>query len=475
MQFSSYTLLVVESGVTARAIENCEIPGLEVLPTFGYAWLPERDSNTGKLKAKANPDQSDFRKALKSKAQFANRIILATDSDPSGEFIAQSIYRFLGKDEKICSGNLGTVSPSGVQLLLDSAVPVNQDKASSLERYFRSRNMLVDAVRSAFGQRYSFEEIIALGCVLTQKEFIDFTDETCSLSLKPISPVAREESTRLNTKPAQSDKSIKSNVLYPVINFPVSTAFLPVSENGSYAESQEALNRLFSFFDPEIGSGLISYPRTVATGYYEGTWNRLSSELQKRAGAEGVLTPALRRIISTDEEHEALHVVNSEIEPFDLRPFLKKEALGLYRKLYRNTISSLKYPAGIPLEQLVVCESGNLFYSCDGSVLPGSAVLRPVTTVQQVMQMMLDSGWIKASRIGSAMDQLCRSDLFTVMNTPVNNITINIKQDANNTTAFALKLRSAAIHLKNVLNEDQSAFDNEFRTITQSLITSPQI
>jgi|GEM_PF-448730 len=475
MQLSSYTLLIVESGVTARAIESCEIPGLEVLPTFGYAWLPDRDPITGKLKARANPDQRDFRKALKSKAQFANKIILATDSDPSGEFIAQSIYRFLGKDEKICSGNLGTVSPSGVQLLLDSAVPVNQDRASSLERYFRSRIMLVDAVRSAFGQRYSFEEIIALGCVLTQKEFIDFSDETYSLSFKPIRPVALKAGTHLKTKPAQSDELIRGDVLYPSINHPVSTAFLPASVNGSYAKSQEALNRLFSFYDAELGSGLISYPRTVATGYYDETWNRLTTQLQQRAGAESVLTPSLRRVVSADVSHEALHVVNTSLEPHDLRPYLKRDLLDLYRELYRHTISSLKHPAGIPAKQILKCRDGNMFYPYDGSVPPKSAVLIPVTTVSEFMQMMLDTGWVKASRFGNTMDQLCRSELFRVMNKPVSHITINTQLNANNITRFALKLKSASEKLRNALKKDHASFEADFKAVQQEFMTSQKL
>lgn len=85
---SVYTLLIVESPVIARHIQQISPSSVYVLATGGFCWHPSYQAKKNTLKAVADPEKRSFRKELSEQAQWANRIIIATDSDPSGDFIA---------------------------------------------------------------------------------------------------------------------------------------------------------------------------------------------------------------------------------------------------------------------------------------------------------------------------------------------------------------------------------------------------
>jgi DNA topoisomerase IA len=64
---------------------------LKYLPTDGYLWKPRYNSDTETLTAIADPKKRKLRKELKSISDWAAKIIIATDKDPAGDFIAWSL------------------------------------------------------------------------------------------------------------------------------------------------------------------------------------------------------------------------------------------------------------------------------------------------------------------------------------------------------------------------------------------------
>lgn len=470
MKISSYTLLIVESGVIARAIQALQIPGLEVMATSGYAWLPRIHPETGRLIAKANPAQLDFRKELKNKAQFASRIIIASDSDPSGTFIQNSIFRFLNMDNRVFNANLTAIGVDSVNRMIELASPTSESTTSTLERYFRCQSTLSSAVKRKTGKKNGLAEMLALSSLMSVKQFATFVGVNSGKLYKSLAPVSCVNDEAINVSALVSNTpQLKDERFWRPIRKPVSTAFLNPSYSGSYAESQDTLNRLFSFYDIDLGCGLISYPRTLATGYYYDTWEKLTAQIQKIEGAEGVLTPALRSVHPAGYGHESIHVIDTNLEPSQLRPFLKRDLFGMYRTLYRLTMSAIRPPSEISPDFMLKSDSGAVFYPAEQSHLLDDSRLKPVLTTQQFMQKLLDSGWVKASSIGKTMDSISASNLFRLSSEPVASISLNMGEELNLFYEFSFKTGRVAERLKESLTLPQLQFESTLRECSHEL------
>ncbi|MCH8556219.1 MAG: hypothetical protein LAT84_00290 [Balneolia bacterium] len=470
MKLSSYTLLIVESGVIARAIRALEIPGLEVMATSGYAWFPQIHPETGRLVAKANPSQLDFRKELKNKAQYAIRIIIAADSDPSGKFIQNAIFRFLKKDDRVFTANLTAVGTDSVNRMIESASRISESQTTALERYFRCRGVLSDVVRKKVGSKYTLAEILAVSVLMSENHFTTFSGVNSGKLYSSLAPVCCEANEDIKASALVGNThQLKDQRFWLPIRKPASTAFLMPSAAGSYADSQDILNRLFGYFDPELGFGLISYPRTSANGYYHETWEKLSGQVQKTEGADAVLTPALRSIHPAAQGHESLHVTDTNLEPNQLRPFLRRDLFDMYRTLYRITMSSIRPPSETSAEYMLKSDSGATFFSPEQSEPLEDSVLKPILTTEQFMEALLDTFWVKASSIGKTMDRIAGSHLFCLSNDPVPNISLNTCNELNLLREFSFKTGQVAERLRESLELSKNEFGSTFRECSREL------
>lgn len=436
MRSSRYRLLIVESAVLARGLAALAMPGLEVLSTGGYAWLPQlQPDSSGRpmLKARANPEprQLAFRKALRSKSGLAAEIIIATDPDPSGAFIASCIAKFLKYDGRLRRGYLPRLSLAALQQLIETAAPLSketQNDVSSefLRRYFLMRQHLrSDALRQLSQLGFTLPpecDVIALMLALAHLQ----TKTTHHFSVSSakgdgiITHLQSLQPVPISDQPAQlSPIPSPTQSVFPPLAQPLSTAFLGEFEPSAlglatYDTLQQQLNNLF-MVQPETQAAAISYPRTAACAWTRESWEQLSAGFMRveNISAEKLRPNALRQIhvLKAGAGHQALHITDFTKTPYRMRRFLKPPALALYTRLYQATRDALSYPDALPAERMLQDAAGNRYFVNDSATarsrVEGIVSLKPFVPLSGLLQSLLDSGWVKASALGRTADALC--------------------------------------------------------------------
>lgn len=451
MKQSRYCLLIVESAVLARGISELNIPGLEVLSTGGYAWLPEIKTGTDgrpELRARANPEppQLAFRRELRSKASLAADIIIATDADPSGAFIASCISKFLKYDARLRRGYLTQLSASAVQQLLDTAAPVSNTAAPDtnadfLRRYFLMRQRLrTNSLRKLNQLGYALPpecDVIALMLAIDRlqaektRHFIVYGDGLPAY-IQSLESVQFYDSTMKLSPVSSVQKPV-----YPPPEQPLSTAFLGEFDPAdlkidSYDALQHQFNLLFSV-KTETAAAPVSYPRTASRAWTRETWDQLSSEfmLVENCGAEKLRPEAMRSVHTPKigNGHQALHITSFRNTPHQMRRFLKPPALALYSRLYESTWNALGYPEALPPGSLLQDKSGNRYRAIDDQITRALQAERltfePIIPLSDLLQSLLDSGWVKASSLGRTADALCAHPWLSFYTQPLPHLRLN--------------------------------------------------
>ncbi len=411
MRAVKYTLLIVESPTIMKSVEALQIPGLEVMNTNGYAWMPVADPKSGKLKARANPDSNKFRKDLKDKALLASSIIIATDSDPSGQFLAHAISAYLGRDERIGYGSLTSIDRESVERLTARPAHSLGHSPDTLARYFTARSLLQRYIAHQTGTDYGLAEVLTAGLLLNEANTVDFITDN-GHHYRSSDPLKCKWGDIFKTKPvpAGSDK------IWKPVSHPFSTAILPVIEDQRFEETQNSLNRLFTNIPDELDAPLISYPRTGLQGYYAQTWNRLCEQYITEKGADRIKPEAMQEHVKPADGHESLYATTIAVTPHDARPWLKKNELELYSLIHKATVSSLLSPDEV--------DSSSCF-SVNGRTLTpvedsdsGATQVKAIQSLSGFTQSLFDTGWMKPSGIGKVLDVLVRDGWIVIENGP---------------------------------------------------------
>ncbi len=324
MNIHSYTLLIVESSTIASWIRDLQLPWLEVLATDGYLWLPVYNPEKEKLSNKADPSGSKKRKKIKELSSWASRVIVAVDNDPSGDFIAWSLSRFLNIPN-IYRTTLHYLSPLSIQEQINFSTLIESDnlKAKLELRYlfnklWRNKWGMLDPVDSAL--------------------FV--------LADRPESQYYRDKENRLfkSTVTNMDDAPLDCTV-YPDgtdyhLSSPPST-FDVLQEMARYfnctqGENSEKLYRLFTLKTGSDPLHLISYPRTASNGYYPATWQKIESISEMKKWRHSLKPQNVREIISTQMPHESLRPVDMAEASSHLNRIIDDE----YRILYKIIIKS---------------------------------------------------------------------------------------------------------------------------------------
>ena len=138
---AEYTLLIVESPTLARRLKDLVPDSVYVISTGGFLWKPLFDRNSGRLKKKAIADKRPIRNQIREEAKHAVHIIVATDSDPSGDFIAWSLHKDL-KSSRIRQGQLTSLTRPAINKMLTEAETTDfRDLHRRLENRFRIKQL----------------------------------------------------------------------------------------------------------------------------------------------------------------------------------------------------------------------------------------------------------------------------------------------------------------------------------------------
>lgn len=407
MAASAYTLLIVESAFTARSIRSLNLPGLEVLSSGGYAWKPDYDPKTGRLKAKADPAFRPFRNELKKKAAWAISIVVAADSDPSGYFIAHTIRKAL-KDREVRFTHINLISKDDILKQIQNARKEPEYSEELLRRLFAIRQHFSSLIKTKSGRAASVADYVAMAILthpVVTKYWLDSYNEL-GISNKAVQIARLDEEIELHQPDNQEPffhgpppPSSLARVLEPL--------------DGSFSAGYESVTRLFSTLTENSGHTLISYPRTQAECYTESVWDMLTVHFTI-SDSDFTGLPTKMRKTCANPIHPSIYVTQPAVKPDDVRPLVKKRDYGTYKRIYEQTKAAVSIP-----EKLQQVTGTHIASGAQFSMRQKTNLAAPLFTCSDFMQCLLDTGWIKPSGLATTMDQLIRKDIIRIEQNPV--------------------------------------------------------
>jgi 5S rRNA maturation endonuclease (ribonuclease M5) len=395
---TSYTLLIVESPIIAKIIQELSPQSVYVIATEGYCWKPRYDADTNQLNAIADPTKASIRKEIKEQAEWANTIIVATDSDPSGDFIAWSIERFLSS-KQVKRGRLQSLSKSGVIAMLSE---LSEIESNPLETRLKNRFL----IKSEWFRQNKWPDIQLSGLISIfgkQRTYNHFIGENNQL-------FKSSESLRCS-----SDEFIRVSLNKESSHFthdlPLSTFdLIPIILNSglslNYTDAQQILQQLFESTLRDTGNSLISYPRTEARGFYTDTWEVMQTQHLK-SGFDLRLKPSfLRAIASPETPHESVHPIDLTSTPDSVSGELSSQIGTLYELIYMHTLKSIRIPEPLQHTYSNALLPDLFFYQKEKIDFNRSTIaLRPCITVDEIGIEMNNLGVLKPSGFGSSLDK----------------------------------------------------------------------
>jgi len=394
---SVYTLLIVESPVMASIIREIAPTSVYTIATGGYCWYPQYISAKNSLTARADPDKIEIRRELKEQAQWATNVIIATDSDPSGDFIAWSVARYL-KRSAIRRGVIQNLSKPGIIQMLDDVREVDIGFLES-----RLKNLFLIQTEWTRQKSLPEKELAGLAAVFgTPGEFTHFLDENNRL-FKSSSPVFCAPDEWI---PVNRSSENQYRIIEPLSTFNLIEKAVGQSITAEYNEAQVLLQRLYQTILPNSRQSLISYPRSSANTFYGQTWENFRSQFI-RASLPGELKPIfLQETAPIEEPHESIHPLNLAETPETVSGEMLKSLGDLYSLIYDHTLSSIKMP------EMLGCSYENdlhpeVYYYSDAEDTSDSQnlTLRPCLTVSDLGKKLFELGIIKPSNFGEKIDK----------------------------------------------------------------------
>lgn len=397
MSRSVYTLLIVESPVLANIIQNLAPQSVYVMATSGYCWNPVYDENRNELKTKADPDKIEIRRELKEQSKWASSVVIATDSDPSGDFIAWSVAKYL-KKTVIQRGILQHLSKNGIIEMLDDVREIDISLLGA-----RLKNLFL--IHSEWRKVKSLpsKELAGLASLFgTSGTFSHFLDDEDRL-FKSSVPVLCDYDEWIPVK--KSDET-QYKITEPLSTFDLLEDVVQKSLTPDYNEAQVQLQRLFQTVLPNSRESLISYPRTAANSFYGETWENFKGQFIKES-LHGDLKPLfLQESAAADQPHESIYPLNLAVKPDVVSGETLKIMADLYEIIYTHTLSSIKIPVSLHYFFENNLKPDVYFYSVNEIVNPQEQrSLRPCLTVSDLGKMLHQLGVAKPSNFGERMDE----------------------------------------------------------------------
>lgn len=414
MPGSGYTLLIVESPVIARIVQKLAPSYVYVLATGGYPWNPVYDSEKHRIKKIADPDRGAFRKELKNQAKWASRIIVATDNDPSGDFIAWSIASFVSP-RTVHRSYLKNLTRTGILKFLQDVQELQTDRLeTALQNRYLIQNMwyhhnnLPDyyaaALAAVFGSRL---------------HAIHFLDEQKNL-YKSSSPISCEpDNLFLLTK---ADNGTYWDVTYPVSTYETVEFLSSKKITRSFEDAQLLLRKLFETELSSTEEPLISYPRTQSTGFYSESWETIHSQFLQVNDSREFKPPFLRNSLSPDAAHESIHPLQLKIKPDHARKELHSDIAALYKWIYNRTLKAVSLPEVLKDVYLPQLLPDQYFYPIQPikeKETPDSFTVSPCMTISDLGKELAKTGTMKPSRFGTELDRWLLKKWVTVDGTIV--------------------------------------------------------
>ena len=397
MKGSVYTLLIVESPVLAQIIQKLSPPSVYVLATEGYCWKPRFDVEQQKLIAVADPAKRAIRKELKEQSQWANSVIVATDSDPAGDFIAWSIARFM-KANTVKRGRIHSLSKNGIISMLSDLQEIETDR---LETKLKNRYL----IKNEWYRNKQLPDYQLSGLISTFGEplpYSHFIDEN-GIRFRSSQPIKATPDEYIEVKSVNNGNHFP--IFHPLSTFDLISTAVSSGLALNFFDAQALLQQLFETTTDLSNRSLISYPRTDARAFYSETWENFQIQYLK-LGSEGRLKPTfLRDIAEPETPHESIHPLDFSTKPSDVKGELTSNIGDLYALIYDSTIKSITIPDTLnhsynnELRPDVYLYPQNNEFTTDSN-----HSIRPCNTVAELGYRLNEMGVLRPSEFGKSLD-----------------------------------------------------------------------
>lgn len=392
MTSNQYTLLIVESPIIADYITQLHIPWLEVMATGGFCWYPVFDPQKMSLGKKADPEKRTMRRELKQKSDWFNRIVIAADSDSSGDFIAWTIANFLPQKD-FYRTQLRLMTEKSIMNQVSEAVRISH---ANLKEKLEKRFIFSHLWNRHF--RISVEDA-ALASLFTE--------------INPFSTFSSSGGTLL-----RSDEPVRTRYERPLDGFKIDSGYNfqrphstwglleDLTSSPLFKSFEDSANKIFDLFTATLDRELlhtISYPRTEVSGYYESTWNWIEAGWIKSQNLEKLLPPSARNILSNSAPHESIHPTNMYQTPESMRGLLKPDLFYIYTKIYKRFMKSITWESSdcLILEE----KTGMRLYPKNSSEVLNSRSITPVWTVESAGNRLCALGAVRPASYGKKLDR----------------------------------------------------------------------
>lgn len=403
---AEYTLLIVESPTLADRLQAIAPQHILVFATGGFLWEPRFDPYNNKLGRKALPQKADLRKELRTEAKHAVKIIIATDLDPSGDFIAWTIFKEI-PNSRIHRGNLRSISRRALQRLLDES---SQIEFSNL--FHRLQNRF--RIRSFWDQLYPITSMKKAGLLaifggIISATFFRADNGVLFRSEHPIASTIKE--TEFQITRSSSDGWLTP---YPLSTFDAVELLQKSLNYDSFHDAQNLLQAAFEARNVETGEGLISYPRTEYRSFFPNTWHNLQKQWIRKQSLNEFRPAALQNIPETGAAHDAIHPVNLNISPQWVERHLPSSIASVYNLVHFCTIESIKMPERAA--STFKNSDYNIIFTANSKPKSEQLTVKPVVTISELGLQLSRLGVLRPSGFGNLMDQAIKNGWITLDN-----------------------------------------------------------
>lgn len=412
-------LVIVESPAKAKTIENylgsdytvlSSVGHIRDLATTGPGGLGVDVEDHFKPNYKNVTGKSKVIKELKQASKNAEAVYLATDPDREGEAISWHLADVLGLDVNLNRRVVFNEITKDAILeafkhprAIDMDLVRSQESRRILDRIigFKLSKLLQSKIKSKSAGRV---QSVALKLIVEREKEIQkfeskeywsihamFERESAKIEAELVKKankkiaIANEEEVKAIlselSDPYVVEKVEKKNKSkQPKLPFITSTLQQEAASKLGYnaKKTMTVAQKLYEGIN--IGSetvGLITYMRTDSTRLADNFVDATKSFIKQTYGANYVKTGATntKKVKNAQEAHEAIRPSSVTRTPEDMKPYLKRDELRLYKLIWERAVASLMKSATVEATTIEV-RSNDYLFRVNGQILVFDGYLR---------------------------------------------------------------------------------------------------
>ncbi len=412
-------LVIVESPAKAKTIENylgsdytvlSSVGHIRDLATTGPGGLGVDVEDHFKPNYKNVTGKSKIIKELKQAAKNSDAVYLATDPDREGEAISWHLADVLGLDVDLKRRVVFNEITKDAILeafkhprAIDMDLVRSQESRRILDRIigFKLSKLLQSKIKSKSAgrvqsvalkliverekeiQKFKSEEYWSIHAMF-ERQSAKIEAELMKKANKKIS-IANEDEVKAIlaelSDPYVVEKVEKKNKLkQPKLPFITSTLQQEAASKLGYNAKKTMTIAQKLYEGINIGSetvGLITYMRTDSTRLADNFIDATKSFIKKNYGTNYVKTTATstKKVKNAQEAHEAIRPSSVSRTPEEMKPYLKRDELRLYKLIWERAVASLMKSATVEATTIEV-RSNDYLFRVNGQVLVFDGYLR---------------------------------------------------------------------------------------------------